>query len=334
MLTLSFLLLINFSNSTNLKAASVTDLKKKRKIVVIDEGSANGFEKGLKVCFFRNMDKPKAACGRVVKVAKKKSFIRTHRRFSKVKRGYYAQIKQGTNSKATETRLNSINEGSIATNDSYSKDLSKLNPKEATENFKVHNYKLGFLFLPNIAGETPATYNLLKYNGALQQEGGSLWTNKGKYSSIASDSIVNSFGLEVEFIDLQLSIGGRYKSFNNYEISSDYSLVDVNLHVNSSSSASAVGLYFVYGFSLSNHLSLSFGLDIDRTTVSLDAYRYDDLSSEKHNILSAKANNSILSARMQSQYEQYYDPIGFHIGANFILPITSISSSCAATPGI
>ena len=60
-------------------AASITSVKQKNRIVIIDAGKTDGIKKGDRICFFDTSGK-KIACGRTKKVREKKSYVRVSKK--------------------------------------------------------------------------------------------------------------------------------------------------------------------------------------------------------------------------------------------------------------
>lgn len=279
--------------SSDASAAVVTKVSPKKKLVMIDEGTNTGFTKGVKVCFFAE-DK-KIACGKVSKSKKTTAMVKVSKRIKLVKQGQTASL---------DTGLGASSSSSTGTSSTA----------------------LRFLYLPYFLPLTPATYNIVTYQGALSEQDASLWNIVSPYDTMT----LFSFGLEFEFSSLRL--GAHYKAYTGYPVETDYDPQNSNLYTSSLLDATAMGGYVDYVLWRAGDFTLATGLDADMTTVSLITTRKDDNATEEEiELYKVSASSTILSLRLPLRYEPNFAGMGLTFGVNLMLPLTSLGDSASAT---
>lgn len=308
MFRLAFCLLVIFLPvSSPAFAAKVKMVKKSNKTIGISGGAKQGFTKGQKVCFFKA--KKKVACGKVIKTKPNKAIVKVKKRFGKIKKGFRAELASSATQK---------------------KDGAK-NPAAKESTFKgPYSYAVRGLWLPYPTAATPATYQLITYNGRNSQSGESMWVSDTPYSGGEGAAIMGSFGGEVELAEWSLRAGFRYKQFTSYPTDSDYDPSNNSIFLKSELSASAVGFFFDYYWMFSG-FSAGLGLDFDITSVTLIATQQDDNGqAEQTELYNLSGSATILSLRIPARYDLFFDPVGITAGLNLMVPLTALSSEVTA----
>lgn len=282
-------------------------VKKSNKTVGINGGISQGFTKGKKVCFFRS--KKKVACGKVIKTKQNKAIVKVNKRIGKVKKGFRAEL---------------------ASEAPQKKGSAKKDPLPKSSYKGPYSYAIRGLWLPYPTASTPATYQLITYNGRNSQSGESLWVSETPYSGGEGAAIMGSFGGEVELAEWSLRAGFRYKQFTSYPTDSDYDPSNNSIFLKSELSASAIGFFFDYYWMFSG-FSVGLGLDFDITTVTMIATQEDDNGQvEQTELYNLSGSATILSLRIPTRYDLFIDPIGITGGLNLLVPLTALSSEVSA----
>lgn len=182
--------------------------------------------------------------------------------------------------------------------------------------------KLAYILTPM----TPASYNKLTYlppDGAPQVD--SLWAVTEK----ASNSFVG-FGAEYE-LGLSggnaLAVGGRLRLYREFTSQADYD-GDPTHFAEVNQTGTAIGLWADYYFLKIGSLRLGAGADLDMSTQTFAAGFKTDAGDEQF-LAEATTKATVISLRTVAAMELFLDPIGFHIGANILLPLTSSVSGSA-----
>ena len=291
---------------SNSFAAQIKKIRKKKGIVVISGGRNEGISKGMTICFYD--DEKKIACGKVRKVKAKIANVKVKKsKIKKIKKGFSAEI------------VDSL--------------LARKGSKKKGKTAKSV-YEARLLHLPYVLSSTQTSYDLLFYNGdrASPDSGEPLWNSDGPYGSANQSAITMSFGVEFEMKHLGLRVGARYKTFQTYEFDSDFNAFDDFLFVTTTTSATALGFYWDYGFEIFPDISTGLGMDFDNTEISIDATRFNENTNEVLLAHQIRASSGVLSLRVPIRYDGlFFDPIGVTLGCNLILPITQLTSSTGLT---
>ncbi len=305
MLTYLRLILIFFISGSSYGASVVKKISKS-KVVKLDEGSAAGFDKGARVCVYSDSGK-RAACGKVVKTAEDKSYVRISRKRS------FRRVKVGM-----EARLYKKNRTSKQT--------------DSTAKEHRNNIKFGYLF----TAMSPTSYNNVLYNAPTNstQSLDSLW----KKDAAVSSSVIGAFG-EGEFAVGQsyaVAIGLRYIINSATNAVSDYNISEPTKFVESTQSGSAIGFYtdFTFldvSFTPSFFWRLSSGLDFEMSSVAYEAIQKDDSGSENSTIATYKSSITTASLRLGTNLNLLaIGPIGFVLGTNLLVPLAEFGKSSTA----
>lgn len=287
--------------SAQLMGANVIKRSSKKRVVMIDEGSNSGFNRGARVCFYR--DDRKKGCGRVGKAKADKAIVR-------VKSKIIKSIKKGMTAKLVDEKGVAISESSGSSE---------------------YTLALRPLYVGSIM--TPATYNTVTYSASSNAD--TNWESKETRSSA-----IFGFGLEVEYLfgsSSGIAFGVKYRPYCKLDFTcvsisdTDYSAENGSLYVQSEQSAESIGVYldYVYMIKLSkgSSLNLGGGLDFDMSSVSLSSKQLDDNSDANNPVASASSSLSVISLRINPSYVVFFDPIGITIGLPILIPLTTTGAS-------
>ncbi|MFK7823811.1 MAG: hypothetical protein AB8G05_06635 [Oligoflexales bacterium] len=294
--------------------ARVKRILTKKKLVLINAGREDGLKTGSKICFYRGSKK--IACGQVNRIRPKKALIKV-KKIKKIKQGYLAKFKLKMKKKRYNKSSRNYRTESVSRSRYSNQETGKSN----------YDYAFRALYLPYIAPLTPASYNLLTYDGAHTERGGeSLWRSEGLYSEGQNSSIFLSGGAEFELRNLGIRLGAHYKSYQTFRAESDYDATQPNIYMFTSLSAEAMGGYLEYAFRFSS-FSFGLGVDIDATTLSLVGTRLDDyLEIPDEDIYILDGSTNIVSLRIPIRWDPYFDPVGLSIGLNVMIPLTALGT--------
>lgn len=279
-------------------AATVTKISKKKKFVIINEGSSAGVTKGARYCIQKPSGK-KITCGKVIKVKKTKSYvkIRSKKRLKKIKKGMTA----------------------VATPKKTSKSHT---PSSVASGTVAGSRFMAFRFFSLPTAFTPSVANSISYkaHGAGVE---TFWEQNGTIP-ILNHAYSVSFGGEVDFVGLGLALGGRYKQYDTQSDLVDYSSVDEKLFIKQAVSMSAIGLYLDYYFLkpvTSSGLRLGAGLDVDLSTFTYIGTQKDDGNETTANeIYNIKSGVTTISLRVPVSYDLNIGSIGLNFGMNLFIP--------------
>ena len=308
-----FFITILYAFDASAETAKVRRIIKKKKLVLINAGKKDGLKKGSKVCFYKK--KKKIACGKVKRIKPTKALIKV-KKPKKIKKGFLAKFKP----KKKRRRNYDSKKAPTETIVEY------LIPEDEYENSK-YEFALRALYLPYVAPFTPASYNLLTYDGAHSPQGGeTLWKSEGLYSEGQNSSIFLSGGAELDLRNLGLRFGFHYKQYQTYAAESDYDAEQTNLYIFSTLSAEAMGGYIEYAFHFTS-FSLGLGLDFDATTLYLLATRLDDnLAVPDEDIFELTGSTNIVSLRLPIRWDPYFVPVGLTMGLNVMIPLAALGT--------
>lgn len=307
--------------------ATVKSVRKKKRVVTIDQGSNGGFKSKTKVCVFDTSDK-KITCSKIGRARKDTAFfrIKSAKEFAKIKKGMTVKI-EGTGS----TLTSSFNKKEVAVDQPKGRSNLKLGyviTPVAPSNFSKLTYNPPFIETPGAEGQ-PSSYKDAETVDTL-------WESTGTNSS----SLLG-IGAEFEYAFSQsfsLTTGLRYRFYKDFLAKTDYSMVDSSQYLELTQKASAVGLYFDFQFlnlelGTSTFLRMSSGLDYDMATMTLVAdHKVDSDSSAQSlgQIYKATSKLSTISLRLGSSLNLLFlDPLGFYMGFNLLVPITASGGSPA-----
>lgn len=300
--------------SSNLvNAAQVTQVLKKRSAVRIDEGTSSGMARGNTICFFNQSGK-KIACGKIRRANANSAIVGISKtRIQRIRKGFEATVSGGKKTKGSSGKQ-------IVTLD--------IGLDHRT------NIKGGYIF----SVLTPSKYNKLTYNAPKDQteKVDSLWTQE----STSSNSPIGFFA-EGEFgigERMALSIGLRYRYFRDFVPISDYNkeVTQRSRFAEVEQKASALGLYSDFTFldipfSPSFFFRMSSGLDIDQSSVEINASQKNDEGTENVNIASYKSSLTVLSLRLGMNLNFLIaGPLGVSFGINGLIPAAAFGKSASA----
>ncbi|NRA46178.1 MAG: hypothetical protein HRU09_14590 [Oligoflexales bacterium] len=306
-----FTILIAFDAKAD--TAKVRKIIKKKKLILINAGKDDGLKKGSKVCFYKK--KKKVACGKVKRIKSTKALVKV-KKPKKIKKGFAAKYKFKKKRKRNTDPIKIPNE----------KPEEESMPEDEYAN-SMYEFAFRALYLPYIAPLTPASYNLLSYDGAATPNPGeTLWKSDGLYSEGKNSSIFLSGGAELDLRQLGLRFGLHYKQYQTYAAESDYDINQTNLYMFSTLSAEAMGGYIEYAFHM-NSFSLGIGLDLDATIISLIANRLDDNEQQpEETIYELEGASNIVSLRLPIRWDPYFVPVGLSMGLNLMIPLAALGT--------
>lgn len=296
------LLLVGWAVGPTLLAAEAKKISVKKRVVLIDDGKDGGFEKGASVCFFK--DSTKIGCGVVVKAISSKAFVRVKSLsvLRKIRRGMKVELQEG-------------------------KVPSSSKPP----------YFMAFRLYPSLMFAGPAKYNTLTFFAPDDPNG----TAETVWNQVESRSISVGGGGELEFSfgpHLSLALGGRYhqhcklglKTFCAFEGLTDYvndPQLD-NLYVQVQQSSKVIGAYidmyfYKVKFTPNAWLGLGSGVDVDLSTVTLQATRLDKTEAlEPIDLAIFVSKKTIISLRLLPQFNFYFGGLGMTLAANMLVPVS------------
>jgi hypothetical protein len=286
--------------------ATITEVKKKKKSVVVDSGTTNGFTVGAKVCF-ADAAGANVGCAKISEATETTSTIKVAAKvLKKLKPGTVANL-EGAKASAP---------GASAPN---------------RPNFKV-------LYLPTPISEM--TYKRISYvaPGSNATEIDTLWEEQ----KFTAGQIVYAGG-ELEFgvgTSSSIALGGRYKEHFEFRVKADASDDDTkrNEFILSSTTAKEIGgwmdFYFYQTAGPQFFFRLGAGLDYNSMTVNFTSQQLDDNDADVANDL-AKASStlSFLGLRLGIQLNYLIKPVGFVLGIVPIIPVYQIGSAYSAESG-
>jgi|GEM_PF-1765772 len=284
-------------------ATSVTEVKKKKKSVVIDAGTSNGFVVGAKVCF-ADAAGANIGCAKISEATETTATIKVAAKvLKKLKPGTVANL-EGAKAAAS---------GASAPN---------------RPNFKV-------MYLSTPVSEMTYKRNSYLAPSSQATEIDTLWEEQ----TFAAGQILY-FGGEMEFGIGQssaLALGGRYKSHYTFGVKADASddATKANEYIYSATTAKEVGGWMDFWFFQTSgpqfFFRLGAGIDFNSMTVSFTNQQMDDNDAEIANDL-AKATStlSLLGVRLGIQMNYLIKPVGFIFGIMPIVPVYQIGSSFKA----
>ena len=309
-----FLITVLIAWDAHADTARVRKIIKKKKLVLINAGKDDGLRTGSKVCFYK--DNKKVGCGKVKRIRPTKALIKV-KKLKRIKKGFIARYK----SNKKKQRFDRYRER--PRKEYYSQ------PRYLEDQIEVsdYDYAIRALYLPYIAPLTPATYNLLSYDGAHTEQGGeSLWRSEGLYSEGQNSSIFLSAGGEFELRNIGIRLGVHYKSYQPFRAESDFDASQPNIYMFTTLSAEALGGYLEYAFSFSS-FSFGLGLDIDATTLSFTATQMDDnFSIPEQDIYILDGSTNIISLRIPIRWDPFFIPVGLSMGLNLMIPLAAVGT--------
>ncbi len=284
--------------------ATVKKIKAPKRLVILDEGTRNGFFKKKKVCFY-DADKKKVACGRV-KAAKGKSssvLFKKEADVAKITLGMEADIEISDNKEVKIT----IDENA---------------PPPVEGGYLASNYIALFGSFPL---RDTITYQNLIYDTPLGQDTDSMWKQ---------DSAVKSVGIGGEigfgFQSLTLSIGARSRTFSPKRVQADYDnkVGDPAVFeefVESIGSASSLGYWLDLSYLRWDYgvASLNFGngIEIDTSKVTFTLDHKSDENAAVDRYYDATSELSATSLRSSLLLDFKFGPVGFKLGSILFIPV-------------
>lgn len=296
-------------------SATAEKISLKKKLVLINEGTASGFVKGTSVCFSAKSNE--IGCGTVVKAKDDKAYVKIDDDsvIKNIKKGQDAKIASG-----------------VAT---------------AAQNQKKGAYKYAFRLLGSFFPASPAKFNTIAFNAPPSEttKVDSAWQIVEKQSSSVGG------GAEFEYAfsgKSAVAVGLRTSSmckrngakvFCQFATPADYVANDpskANLYVNVTQSASDLGFwtdFYMLQLPLSKSTTFRFGtgLDFDMSTTKLIATRKDDNEKEaEFDLAVVKTSKNIISLRALPNLNMFFGGFGLNLAANLLIPLVASGSDSAS----
>ncbi len=271
-------------------AAEIKKINEKSGAVLIDEGKETGFMKGKKVCIYDG--EKKVACGKVVKAANKKALVRvSKKKIDLLKTGFVVSL---------------VDED------------TKAEPKKEAAAAVVSPYTMSITLNVHFLPMTPSGYSQLEYVPSASGNT-SFWNSDGTASSIL---IPPGFGLEFEMIKWRLLIGARYGKFPSWSQNNTNAFSNANLVMNTSITATDLGVYLDYIYYKRWHIDFAAGLDIDMTSLTMNATQTDS-SGATAGIDAYDATSSLttFSLRLPFIYKYAFGHFGLSLALDLLVPL-------------
>ncbi len=291
--------------ATSGEAATVKKINAVKHLVILDQGTNDGFDKKKKVCFFENeQSKDKLACGKI-KAAKGKAssvFVKKDEDLAKIKVGMFADIEAINNKNVKIT----IDENA---------------DKPVEEGYKAPIY-VGLF--GGFAIAAPVSYNNLVYETPLGKDTETMWSKDTPVKA-------TSFGAElgIGLGQFTLALGGRSRSFAPKRVSSDYADKDNDTvfedYTESTGTGKGVGgwldFYFVHwDFDLAS-FNMALGVDVDNSTVKFQLDKLSDTDNTTTRLYDVTSKLSVFSLRVPLILDFKFGSVGFRMGTVIFAPL-------------
>ena len=264
-----------------LEAGTVKKVNTEKKSVIVELEGEESADIGDKICFFDG-DNKKIVCAKVKKVNGKKVIVglKSAKKLEKITEGSRATPKGSTS-------------GSISSEGGES---SSENDKKSG---KMPKKIIGFYSIGLI---TTANYQKIYYTAPeVENAAKTLWSTNG-----SGNQSFLGFGGQIAIPIKKISInpGFRYRIFSPSPIQSDYKLKQDNPYVETTTSASEIGLFAdvqLLRKSLGKKLALNggAGLDIAMSSVTMSAKLKNDVDKSKEkDLATAKSSLNVISLRL------------------------------------
>lgn len=312
-----------FSSGIFAQEATVKSVNKKKRSVIIDQGTVSGFAKKTKVCIYNDSDKV-VHCTAISKAKKNSAFflVKSAKILAKIKPDMLVRIQGPAPLVASDRTSASYKEGGVRT------------PKDAGRSSVTFGYVLTpiapstyskLAYLPPFV-ETPGTNGSTTYKKADSVD--TMWENTGKNSlSVLGLGFEFEYGLSKDFA---VTSGLRYRISKTFQSTTDYNMVDPNQYLELTQKGSATGLYFDFQFlnlelTPTIFLRASSGLDYDMATTTFTVNHLVEKGAPTPSlgqIYKASSKLSTLSLRLGSSINlMFLDQFGLHAGFNLLVPI-------------
>jgi hypothetical protein len=299
---LALLALILLSSVGTAKAATVTDVKKKKKTATIDAGTSTGFSKGISVCFSDD-EGTKIGCAKISDATETTATIKlTPKLIRKLKKGANADLQSAGASAGT----------------------AGADPAPNRTNVK------GLYALTLVP---PIQYNKISFSipesSATTVE--SLW-------NIAEKSGMSFIGgaLEMEFgvgKSMSLAVGFRYRMYRDFLAESDYGVTpeQVTTYAETSMKSTSMGGWFDFYFaqfgSAPFFFRLASGLDVDMAKLTLQSDKLSETNAtDPEPIATAESALNLISLRLGLQMNLFFKPLGLVFGLHPVVPLAAMGS--------
>lgn len=290
----SLLILLFMSGATF--GSTVEKINKKKGLLLIDEGKAAGLKPKTKVCIFES-DGKKVACGSITKVKENKAYVKvSKKKIDKITKGMEVKLADGADAKDS---------GGSKTTYSYVKGAYIISPM------------------------TTSSYQKVSYLRPDSNSVDTLW----KPSETSSLSIFG-FGGEVglDLSSMLIAAGAKIKRHRDFTAVADYDNNPDN-YVENNQVSQSFGVWLdAYWTSISlgsSKLDIGNGLDIDMSTMVLNAAKKSDAGDESQ-IYKATSKITVMSLRTVASYKMFFDPIGISADVNVMVPLVASGSSFSA----
>ncbi|MBC7531632.1 MAG: hypothetical protein H7318_08650 [Oligoflexus sp.] len=294
--------------ASGVDAATVKKIKAPKRLIILDQGSKEGFLKKKKVCFYDANDQ-KVACGRV-RAAKAKAssvLIKKEADVEKITVGMRAEIENIDNKDVKIT----IDENA---------------PVTVEEGYVAPNYIGLFGAFPV---KDAVSYQNLVYDTPLGLNADSMWTQDSAVKAIGVGGEVG-FGLK----SFTLAIGARTRTFSPKRVSADYDNKDGDFYfeeyVESIGTGKSLGYwldfyYLRWDWGVAS-LNLGNGIDMDSSTVTFTMDHLSDKTTDVTRYYDVKSSLKAMSLRTNLLLDFKFGPVGFKMGTTIFVPVSQQQS--------
>ena len=298
-----------------LEAGTVKKVSMEKKSVIVELEGEESAEIGDKICFFDG-DNKKIVCAKVKKVKGKKVTVgvKSEKKLEKITVG----------SKATPKASTSVAAGT---------ESSESPPESDKSPGKMPKKIIGFYSLGLI---TTANYQKIYYAAPEVETGAkTLWSTNG-----SGNRSLFGFGGQIALPIKKISInpGFRYRIFSPSPIQSDYKLKQENPYVETTVSASEIGLFAdvqLLRKSLGKKLAINggAGLDIAISSVTMSSKLKNDVDKSKEkDLASAKSSLNVISLRLGGSLDaNLVGRFGLTSGVTLFVPLLSTGGTPSGT---
>jgi hypothetical protein len=314
----SALCFLFFYFSQPLHGARITSLTLSQKLVFIDKGITDGFDEGVKVCFF--IGESMLSCGMVVKATLYQAIIKLPEQIDKLSASH--------SSNPDEIRVRKIRPGKKPTSEGKTPAaFSEEKNSPATEGAPLPRTALRLFWLPTFSSFTTMSLNQMTYEGATSTPSDSLWSSVSPGTSL----VLFALGGEVSLPRIGIALGGTYSKYPTIKSSAIYdNPTNGTLNADSSSGGFEFGVFLDYGYALRPHLSLGLGLEYMAASASFSTYRNDTAEKEPQILLyDFTGQASVILLRIPLRYEYMFgnSRFGLSFGLTPKIKLAALSTS-------
>jgi hypothetical protein len=283
-------------------AATVTDVKKKKKTATIDAGTSSGFSKGISVCF-SDSSGTKIGCAKISDATESTSTIKlTPKLVRKLKKGATADLQSG----GTKTAAAGADPAPNRTN---VKGLYVLTPVPP-----IQYNKISFSIPESSATAVESLWNIAEKSGM----------------SFIGGALEMEFGVGTS---MSLAFGFRYRMYRDFLAESDYGTTteQETIYAETTMKSTTMGGWFDFYFaqfgSAPFFFRLGSGLDVDMAKLTLQADKLSETNAtDPETIATAESSLNLVSLRLGLQMNLFFKPIGLVFGLHPIVPLAAMGS--------